>query len=172
MVTSVAVVARDDAGRATRVEYHASALGKAIRYVLDYDFVVLAVQDFVAGLNDQFISLIVKPLVSVVGDGAGLLQDGVRRDHFAGHQIFADTEMLEGPLCLSTPKLVSGNTDLSEAVSLYANFAHGISPFVKNVPTPRYTRDLDWQLTFRVRQRRCVARMMATITSYCQVARA
>ena len=28
----------DDAGRATRVEYHASALGKAIRYVLDYDF--------------------------------------------------------------------------------------------------------------------------------------
>lgn len=37
-VTSVAVLDRDDTGRATRVEYHASALGKAIRYVLDYDF--------------------------------------------------------------------------------------------------------------------------------------
>lgn len=37
-VTSVVVLTRDDIGRADRVEYRAAALGKAIRYVLDYDF--------------------------------------------------------------------------------------------------------------------------------------
>ena len=37
-VTQVDVVTRDGAGRATRVEYRAAALGRSIRYVLDYDF--------------------------------------------------------------------------------------------------------------------------------------
>jgi hypothetical protein len=37
-VKQVTVLARDDQGRGTRVEYHASALGKSIRYVLEYDF--------------------------------------------------------------------------------------------------------------------------------------
>jgi ribosome-associated toxin RatA of RatAB toxin-antitoxin module len=37
-VKRVTVLARDDQGRGSRVEYHASALGKSIRYVLDYDF--------------------------------------------------------------------------------------------------------------------------------------
>jgi ribosome-associated toxin RatA of RatAB toxin-antitoxin module len=37
-VKRVDVVARDATGRATRVEYRAAALGRTIRYVLDYDF--------------------------------------------------------------------------------------------------------------------------------------
>jgi hypothetical protein len=37
-VKAVQVLARDEAGRGTRVEYQAAALGKNIRYVLDYDF--------------------------------------------------------------------------------------------------------------------------------------
>ena len=37
-VKQVTVLARDDAGRGTRVEFHASALGKNIRYTLDYDW--------------------------------------------------------------------------------------------------------------------------------------
>jgi hypothetical protein len=37
-VKQVDVVARDDTGRATRVGYRAAALGRSIRYVLDYDF--------------------------------------------------------------------------------------------------------------------------------------
>lgn len=37
-VKDVSVLARDDTGRATRVEYHAAAVGRRIRYVLDYDF--------------------------------------------------------------------------------------------------------------------------------------
>jgi hypothetical protein len=37
-VHEATVVARDDAGRATRVEYRAAALGRTVRYVLDYDY--------------------------------------------------------------------------------------------------------------------------------------
>jgi hypothetical protein len=37
-VKSVAVLERDADGRATRVEYHAAALGRSVRYVLAYDF--------------------------------------------------------------------------------------------------------------------------------------
>ncbi|MFI5045856.1 MAG: SRPBCC family protein [Acidimicrobiia bacterium] len=37
-VKQVDVLVRDATGRATRVEYLAAALGRSIRYVLDYDF--------------------------------------------------------------------------------------------------------------------------------------
>ena len=37
-VKGAKILARDDAGRPTRVEYRAAALGRTIRYVLDYDF--------------------------------------------------------------------------------------------------------------------------------------
>ena len=37
-VKQVSVLARDEQRPRHRVEYHASALGKHIRYVLDYDF--------------------------------------------------------------------------------------------------------------------------------------
>ena len=37
-VKEVTVLARDGLGRGTRVAYRASALGRTIRYVLDYDF--------------------------------------------------------------------------------------------------------------------------------------
>jgi len=37
-VKSAAVLATDDEGRATQVEFRAAALGKSIRYVLEYDY--------------------------------------------------------------------------------------------------------------------------------------
>jgi len=37
-VKDVQVLARDDVGRGTRVQYRAAALGRSIRYVLDYEF--------------------------------------------------------------------------------------------------------------------------------------
>jgi len=37
-VKQVTVLRRDADGRGTRVEYHAAALGRRVRYVLDYDF--------------------------------------------------------------------------------------------------------------------------------------
>jgi Polyketide cyclase / dehydrase and lipid transport len=37
-VKQATVLERDDEGRGTRVEYRAAALGRTVRYVLDYDF--------------------------------------------------------------------------------------------------------------------------------------
>jgi len=37
-VKAARILARDDAGRPARVEYRAGALGRTIRYVLDYDY--------------------------------------------------------------------------------------------------------------------------------------
>ena len=37
-VKQATVLARDADGRGTRVEYHVAALGRRVRYVLDYDF--------------------------------------------------------------------------------------------------------------------------------------
>jgi len=37
-VKRATVLTRDHAGRGTRVEYHAAAVGRRVRYVLDYDF--------------------------------------------------------------------------------------------------------------------------------------
>lgn len=37
-VKEAAILTRDDAGRPARVEYRAAALGRNVRYVLDYDY--------------------------------------------------------------------------------------------------------------------------------------
>ncbi len=91
-------------------------------------FVVLAGQDFVAGLNDELVSLAVEPLAGMVGDCGGLLQRRIGRDHLARNKILADAEMLEGTLCLSTPQLVSGHFHDAEAVGLFSHRSHDSSP--------------------------------------------
>ena len=90
--------------------------------------VMLAGEDFVAGLDDQLVALIVEPLAVVVGDGGGFLQGGVGRDHFAGNQILADAEMLERTLGLSAPELVRRHFNDAEAVRLFSHLRHGYSP--------------------------------------------
>ena len=57
--------------------------------------VMLAGQDFVANLNNQFVALVVEPLAVVVGDWRRLSSGRIGRDHLAGNQIFPDTEMFE-----------------------------------------------------------------------------
>jgi len=52
-------------------------------------------EDFVAGLNDQAVALIVEPLAGVVGIGGGFLQDRVRRNHLAWHQVRANAEVFQ-----------------------------------------------------------------------------
>jgi hypothetical protein len=42
--------------------------------------VVLAGQDFIAGLDDQFVALIIEPVVVMVGDGTGFPQRRIGRD--------------------------------------------------------------------------------------------
>ena len=86
---------------------------------------MLAGEDFVADLNDQFVALIVEPLAGVVRGGGGFLQDGVGGDHFARHQILADAEMLERALGLRAPQLVGGHLDHAEAVGFFSHLDHG-----------------------------------------------
>ena len=91
---------------------------------------MLAGEDFVAGLNDQLVALIVEPLAVVVGDGGGLLQGRVGRDHLAGNQVLPDAEMFKRTLGLRAPQLVGGYFDAAEAISLFSHVGHWSSPMV------------------------------------------
>src|SRR5262245_29147645 len=88
--------------------------------------VMLAGEDFVAGLNDQLVGLIVEPLAGMVRCGSGFLQDGIGGDHLARDQIFADAEMLERALGLSTPELVRRHFNHTETVCFFSYVGHGI----------------------------------------------
>ena len=65
--------------------------------------VVLAGEDFVAALHDQLVGLVGKPLLGVVDDGGGLLQNRVRVDHLCRNQILTDAEVLKRALSLRAP---------------------------------------------------------------------
>src|SRR6516164_145455 len=91
--------------------------------------VVLTCQDFIAGLDDQFISGVVQPSARTVGGRGALLQDRIARDHFAGDQIRADGKMLKRTLGLSAPELVGRHFDDAEAVRLFSHLGHGYFPF-------------------------------------------
>ena len=94
--------------------------------------VMLAGQDFVAGLHDQLVTLIVEPLAGMVRDGGGFLQDGVGSDHLTRNQILADAEMLERALGLSAPQLVRRHFNHTEAVGFFSRVGHGASPWVQS----------------------------------------
>src|SRR5580700_8282016 len=85
-------------------------------------------EDFVAGLDDQFVALIVEPFAIVVYDSGGFLQCRVGRDHLTRNQIFSDAEMFERTLGLSAPEFVGGNFNDAEAVRLFPHLRHGYSP--------------------------------------------
>src|SRR5215471_10813185 len=87
--------------------------------------VMLAGQNFIAGLNDQFAALIVKSFAIVVCNSGGFLQRGVGRDHFAWNEVLPDAEMFKRSLGLSAPELVGGHFDDTEAVSLVSHVGHG-----------------------------------------------
>src|SRR3974390_3186651 len=104
--------------------------------------VMLARENFIARLHDQFIALIIEPFAMLVGDGGGLLQGGVGRDHFTGDQVSSDTEMLERALGLRTPKLLCWYFNDAEAVPLFSHFRHGtllFSEWVSTAPVTQYS---------------------------------
>src|SRR5215472_1771656 len=72
-------------------------LGSAARHpnVQREHVMVLAGEDFVASLNDQFVLLIAEPLAFMVSYGCGLLQSCIGGDHFSWNQIFANAEMFQ-----------------------------------------------------------------------------
>src|SRR5258705_20146 len=61
---------------------------------------MLAVEDFIADLNDQLVRLVIVPFAGLIYVGGCLLQDRIGRDHFARYQILAAAEMLERALWL------------------------------------------------------------------------
>src|SRR5262249_12606810 len=101
-------------------------LGAAARHpdVQGKHVVMLAGQDFVASLHDQFVALIIEPVTVVVGDRSCFLQDRIGGDHLARDQVLADTEVLEGPLGLRAPQLVGGNFNHAETISLFSHAGH------------------------------------------------
>src|SRR5208283_798531 len=105
-------------------------LGAAARHpdVQGKHVVMLACQDFITGLNDQLVVVIVQSLAVTVRDCGGLLQSGVGCDHFAGNQVFADAEMLKRALGLGAPKLVGGYVNDAETVGLFSGVGHVNSP--------------------------------------------
>jgi hypothetical protein len=90
--------------------------------------VVLASKDFVANLDNQFVALIVEPLAVVIGNGGGLLQRSVGRNHLTGNQIFPDAKMLERTLGLGAPEFVGRNFNDAEAVGFFSHLRHGYAP--------------------------------------------
>src|SRR5258708_30754295 len=81
----------------------------------------------IADLNNQLVRLIVEPFAGMICIGRRLLQDRVGPDHFARHQVLADTEMLKRTLRLRTPEHVGRNIDLTEAVHFLANVAYQVA---------------------------------------------
>ena len=58
----------------------------------------------------------------MIGIGGGFLQDGVRTNHLAWHQVLADAEVLKRALRLRAPEFVRCNVYLAQAVGFFANF--------------------------------------------------
>ena len=85
---------------------------------------MLAGKDFVAGLDDELVMLVLEPLAGAIGDGGSLLEDRIGGDHLARHQVGPDAEMLDRALRLGAPELVGGNLDVSEAVGFLADIRH------------------------------------------------
>ena len=101
--------------------------------------VMLPGENFIAGLNDQLVALIIKPLPVVVCDRGSFLQRSVGGDHFAGNQVFPDTKVLKRPLGLRAPEFVCGNVNDAEAVRLFPHFRHGYSPSFYNYILDRFS---------------------------------
>ena len=89
--------------------------------------VMLAIEDFVAGLNDQLVGQIVGSFAGVTCFGCRLLQNCVGGDHFARHQVLADAEMLKRTLRLRAAEHIGRDVDLAKAVHLFSNVAHEVA---------------------------------------------
>src|SRR5215831_10835314 len=78
---------------------------------------MLAGENLVANLGDQFVLLVVQPLAGMIGFGCSFLQNRIGCNHFAGNQILPNVEMFERTLGLCTPKFVRRYLNYSETVA-------------------------------------------------------
>jgi hypothetical protein len=86
--------------------------------------VMFASQDFITGLNNEFVALIIEPFAIVIGDGGGFLQRGVGRYDFAGDQVFPDAKNALTSAGSGTPEFGGGNLNDAEAVRLFPHLRH------------------------------------------------
>src|SRR5882672_3212200 len=84
---------------------------------------MLAIEDFIADLNDQSVDPAIEPFAGMVCVGRRFLQGRISRDHFARYQVLADAEMLERTLSLRAPEFVGGNIYITKAVDFFASAA-------------------------------------------------
>src|SRR5260370_16114190 len=98
---------------------------------------VLALQDLVADADNQVLLRVAEPAGLVVDERGGLLDDRIGGDHLPGHQVVADTEMLQRPLRLRPPELVGRDVDRTEAVLFNTSGSHGgCLPAARSHPPP------------------------------------
>ncbi len=113
-------------------------------YVQRKHVLMLAAQNFVADLDDQFVVLGLEPVAGMVGIGCGFLQDGVGADHLARHQVPAYAEVLQRTLGLGAPELAGANLYFPQAVGFLASIRHALSPslFLLQRPVQKFTNFL------------------------------
>ena len=86
--------------------------------------VMPAGKNLITDLDNQVAALLIEPLLPVVDDGGGFLEDGVRIDHLARHQIGTNAEMLERTLRLCTPEFAGRNIDFAQTVGFFSNIGN------------------------------------------------
>jgi hypothetical protein len=70
---------------------------------------------------DQDVDPIRQPTTSVVRGSGGAFYDRIGSDHFAGHQVATDAEMLQRALSLRPPKLVGRHINLAQPIGFRSN---------------------------------------------------
>src|SRR5260370_42391342 len=89
---------------------------------------MLACDNFVANLGDQFVLLVAKPLTGMIGFASCLLQYGISGDHLTRNQIVADVEMLERALGLSAPTFVCADCTPSRCDRYFSCVCSCVTP--------------------------------------------
>src|SRR5262245_1357744 len=85
---------------------------------------MLAVQNLVAGTDDQVLLSVAEPAGLVVDQGGRLLDDRVGGDHLPRDEIVPDAEMFQGPLRLRSPELLGRHIHRSETIVFNARDSH------------------------------------------------
>src|ERR1700735_3710453 len=97
-------------------------------YVQREHVMMLASEDLITGLDNQFVPLVVEPTTSMIGISSGFLQRRVRCNHLARNQILSYAEMFKRPLRLCSPQLVAWHINFPEAIGFLPDVRHLASP--------------------------------------------
>ena len=80
---------------------------------------MLPVQQFIAGPDDQFSLAVLEAPGAFVGDGGSFLDQGIGPDHLLRHPVLSNAEEAQRPLGLSPPQPFTGNLNRSQTVAFF-----------------------------------------------------